>query len=180
MWRCISRLDFGKTYCHNSSTIDESVLHESIMTAIMEQAQENMSVLQTLKMHLGMAMETDQTEDDTLTIQIRIAEIDAEFKQMLKAVSSDGDFDENKMTELMLEKQALQQKLDEANDMSQRQENMQSRLDEIFTILDGLKNHPMEYDDTLIRQTLECVMVENAERVKIIFKGGYEVVQELR
>ena len=64
--------------------------------------------------------------------------------------------------------------------MSQRQENMQSRLDEIFTILDGLKNHPMEYDDTLIRQTLECVVVENAERVKIIFKGGYEVVQELR
>jgi len=180
VWRCISRLDFGKTYCHNSPTIDESVLQESIMTAIMEQAQENMSVLQTLKMHLGMAMETDQTEDDTLAMQIRIAEIDAEFKQMLKTVSSDGDFDENKMTELMLEKQALQQKLDEANNMSQRQENMQSRLDEIFTILDGLKNHPMEYDDTLIRQTLECVVVENAERVKIIFKGGYEVVQELR
>ena len=38
----------------------------------------------------------------------------------------------------------------------------------------------MEYDDTLIRQTLECVVVENAERVKIIFKGDYEVVQELR
>lgn len=180
VWRCISRLDFGKTYCHNSPTIDESVLHESIMTAIMEQAQENMSVLQTLKMHLGMAMETEQTEDDTLAMQIRIAEIDAEFKQMLKAVSSDGDFDENKMTELMLEKQALQEKLDEANNMSQKQVNMQSRLDEIFTILDGLKNHPIEYDDTLIRQTLECVVVENAERVKIIFKGGYEVVQELR
>ena len=76
--------------------------------------------------------------------------------------------------------QALQQKLDEANNMSQEQENMQSRLDEIFTILDGLKNHPMEYDDTLIRQTLECVVVENAERIKVIFKGGYEVVQELR
>ena len=113
----------------------------------MEQAQENMSVLQTLKMHLGMAMETDQTEDDTLTMQIRIAEIDAEFKQMLKAVSSDGDFDENKMFELMLKKQALQQKLDEANNMSQRQDNMQSRLDEIFTILDVLMNHPMEYND---------------------------------
>ena len=80
----------------------------------------------------------------------------------------------------MLEKQALQQKLDEANNMSQKQENMQSRLDEMFTILDGLKNHPMEYDDTLIRQTLECVVVENAERIKVIFKGGYEVVQELR
>ena len=153
MWRCISRLDFGKTYCHNSPTIEESVLHESIMTAIMEQAQENMSVLQTLKMHLEMAMEAHRTEDDTLAVQIRIAEIDAEFKQMIKAVSSDSDIDESKMTELILEKQALQQKLDEANNMSQRQENMKSRLDEIFTILDGLKNHPMEYNLSFFKES---------------------------
>jgi hypothetical protein len=86
------------------------------MTAVMEQAHVNTNVLQTLKMHLGMAMDTDQSEDDTLAIQIRIAEIDAEFKQILKSVSSDsdGEFDENKMTELMLEKQTLQKKLDEA------------------------------------------------------------------
>ena len=181
VWRCISRLDFGKTYCHNSPTIEESILQDAIMTAVMEQAQENIGILQTLKMHLGMAMETEKTEDDTLAIQIRIAEIDAEFKQMLKAVSSDneGDFDENKMTELMLEKQTLQQKLDDAENMSQQRENTQSRLDEIFTILEGLKNHPMEYDDTLIRQTLECVVVENAERIKVVFKGGHEVVKEL-
>lgn len=128
-----------------------------------------------------MAMETEKTEDNTLAIQIRIAEIDAEFKQILKAVSSDNedDFDENKMTELMLEKQTLQQKLDDAENMSQQRENTQSRLDEIFTILDGLKNHPMEYNDTLIRQTLECVVVENAERIKVVFKGGHEMVQEL-
>lgn len=181
VWRCISRLDFGKKYCHNSPTIEEGVLQEAIMTAVMEQTQENIGVLQTLKMHLGMAMETEKTEDNTLAIQIRIAEIDAEFKQILKAVSSDNedDFDENKMTELMLEKQTLQQKLDDAENMSQQRENTQSRLDEIFTILDGLKNHPMEYNDTLIRQTLECVVVENAERIKVVFKGGHEMVQEL-
>ena len=182
VWRCISRLDFGKTYCHNSPTIEESILHEAIMTAVMEQAHVNTNVLQTLKMHLGMAMDTDQSEDDTLAIQIRIAEIDAEFKQILKSVSSDsdGEFDENKMTELMLEKQTLQKKLDEANNASQKRENMQSRLDEICTILDGLKNHPMEYDDTLIRQTLECVVIEDAEHIKVIFKGGHEAVVELR
>ena len=182
VWRCISRLDFGKTYCHNSPTIEESILHETIMTAVMEQAHVNTNVLQTLKMHLGMAMGTDQNEDDTLAIQIRIAEIDAEFKQILKSVSSDsdGDFDENKMTELMLEKQTLQQKLDKANNASQKRENMQSRLDEICTILDGLKNHPMEYDDTLIRQTLECVVIEDAEHIKVIFKGGHKAIVELR
>lgn len=30
-------------------------------------------------------------------------------------------------------------------------------LDEIFTILDGLKNRPINYDDQLIRQIIERV-----------------------
>ena len=100
-------------------------------------------------------------------------------QDVIEFVVNEDDFDENKMTELMLEKQTLQQKLDDAENMSQQRENTQSRLDEIFTILDGLKNHPMEYNDTLIRQTLECVVVENAERIKVVFKGGHEMVQEL-
>ena len=77
-------------------------------------------------------------------------------------------------------KQTLQKKLDEANNASQKRENMQSRLDGRCTILDGLKNHPMEYDDTLIRQTLECVVIEDAEHIKVIFKGGHKAIVELR
>jgi len=68
----------------------------------------------------------------------------------------------------------LEQQLAHYEDAKQKWENTKSRLEEIFTILDGLKNHQIEYDDTLIRQTLECV-VENAECIKVIFKCGYEV-----
>lgn len=58
-----------------------------------------------------------------------------------------------------------------------KKENTQSRLDEIFTILEGLENHPMEYDDRLVRQVLECVVVESKEKIKVIFAGGLEVEQ---
>lgn len=34
VWRCCSRLEFGKAYCHRSSTIDEAALHRSIVSAI--------------------------------------------------------------------------------------------------------------------------------------------------
>lgn len=181
VWRCISRLDYGKKYCHTSPTIEESVLHSAIMTAIMGQAQQNTEVLKMLKLHIGMGIEADDTEDKSLDMQIRIAEIDAEFKQMLKGISADNaeTFDEARMTELMHEKQGLQQQLSQIADRQQKRENAKSRLDEIFTILDGLKNHPMEYDDTLVRQMLECVVVESKERIKVIFVGGLEVEQEL-
>lgn len=38
----------------------------------------------------------------------------------------------------------------------------------------------MKYDDTIIRQMLECIVVENKERIKVVFVSGLEVEQELQ
>ena len=100
---------------------------------------------------------------------------------MLRAIATDTveDFDEQKATALMVEKNALEQQLAQYDNAQQEKENAESRLDEIFTILDGLENHPMEYDDRLVRQVLECVVVESKEKIKLIFAGGREVEQTI-
>lgn len=181
VWRCASRLDFGKKYCHDSPTIEESVLHEAIMRAILRTAQMNTDALNTLKLHIGMALTAEQSEDESIAIQIRIAEIDAEFNAMLKNISSDSvdSFDESRAKALMNEKSDLQQKLLQISDTKQKRENAQSRLDDIYTILDGLKNHPMEYDDRIVRQIIECIVVESKEQIRIIFAGGTETTEPL-
>ena len=79
----------------------------------------------------------------------------------------------------MNEKSALEQQLAQYGNVQQERENAQSRLEEIFTILEGLENHPMEYDDRLVRQVLECVVVESKEKIKVIFAGGLEVEQTI-
>lgn len=106
-----------------------------------------------------------------------IAEIEAEFQKILKAVSVDNadDIDEEHIGELMSEKQRLTAQLEQYATMRQKRESAKSRLDEICTILDGLQNHPMEYDDKLVRQLLECVVVESKEQIKVVFIGGVEV-----
>ncbi|MCI8332679.1 MAG: recombinase family protein [Clostridiales bacterium] len=106
VWRCINRLDYGKKYCHHSPSVEENMLHEAIMRAIMKTAKQNAEVLKTLKLHIGMGLEAEETEDKSLDIQIRISEIDAEFKKMLNAVSEGNieSFDEKRTRELMSEK----------------------------------------------------------------------------
>ena len=181
VWRCINRLDYGKKYCHESPTVEESVLQEAIMNAIMRTANENAELLKTLKLHIGMGLDMGESEDESLDLQIKIAEIDAEFKAMLNAISSDTveAFDEQRAKELMDEKSQLQQQLASIAERKQKRENTKSRLDEIFTILDGLRNRPMEYDDRLVRQILECVVVESKERIKVVFIGGLEITETL-
>lgn len=181
VWRCINRLDYGKKYCHHSPSIEENLLQDAVMRAIMQTAKQNIEVLKTLKIHIGMGLTDEVTEDKTLDIQIRIAEINAEFQKMLKAVSADNadGIDEERITELMNEKQRLTVQLEQYAAMRQKRESAKSRLDEIYTILDGLQNHPMEYDDKLVRQIIECVVVESKEKIKVVFIGGTEIEMTL-
>ena len=181
VWRCINRLDYGKKYCHHSPSIEESVLQDAIMRAIMRTANQNADVLKNLKIHISMGLEGIPVEDKRIDIQIRIAEIDAEFKQMVSDVSesNSAEFDEEKAAALMNEKRRLTQQLEQYAHAEQKRENAKSRLSQIYTILDGMQNHPMEYDDRLVRQILECVVVESKEEIKVVFIGGMEVKERL-
>lgn len=177
VWRCINRLDYGKRYCHNSPSVEESLLQDAIMRAIMQTAKQNAELLKTLKVHIGMGLTGEVAEDKTLDIQIRMAEIDSEFQKMLRKVSADNadDIDEEHMAELMSEKQRLTVQLEQYAAMQQKREGAKLRTDEIFTIIDGLQNHPMNYDDKLVRQIIECVVVESKEKIKVVLIGGTEV-----
>ncbi len=181
VWRCINRLDYGKKYRHHSPTVEESIIQSAIMNAVQKTAKQNAEVLKTLKLHIGMSLNDEETEDKSLDIQIRIAEIDTEFKAMVQSVSAQtaDSFDDSKATELMNEKNKLLGQLGQISASKQRRENAKSRLDEIFEILDGLKNHPMEFDNQLLRQILECVIIESKEQIKVVFIGGLEVTEPL-
>ena len=122
---------------------------------------------------------TDNEEE--MSLQIRISELDAEIKAMISSVSADtiDDFDEEKAQSLMSEKNELQNKLEELYGNKARKEAVQSRLQDVYAIMDGLKNHQIVYNDELVRQIIEVVIVESKEKIKIIFKGGLKVEENL-
>ena len=182
VWRCINRLDYGKKYCHHSPTMEEAPLQNAIMDAVLRTAQIDLNVLQTLKQHIQLGLGAGAEEDKSVEIQIRIAQIDQEFKSLLNSVTAEnqqGLLTDPRITDLMTEKRQLEKELAEYAAAEQHRQNTASRLDNIFTILDGMKNHPLTYDDAVIRQILQCVIVESKEKIKVVFIGGMEVKTEV-
>lgn len=181
VWRCISRLDYGKKYCHHSPSLEEGAVQRAIMEAISTAARQNADVLQTLKLHVGMGLCGEASEDRTMDVQIRIAQIDAEFSAMLDAVSAEngGGIDEAHVTALMEEKQRLIEQLAQQADARQAQEGLRSRLDEVYAALDALQNHPLAYDDYLVRQTLSRVIAVSKHLIRVVFPDGLEIEQEV-
>ncbi len=182
VWRCINRLDYGKKYCHHSPTMEEVPLQNAIMDAVLRTAQIDPNVLQTLKQHIQLGLGAGAGEDKSVEIQIRIAQIDQKFKNLLNSVTAENQQElltDPRITDLMTEKRQLEKELAEHAAAEQHRQNTASRLDNIFTILDGMKNHPLTYDDAVIRQILQCVIVESKEKIKVVFIGGMEVEAEV-
>ena len=182
VWRCINRLDYGKKYCHHSPTIEESPLQKAIMNAILKTAKSNPDILQTLKMHIQIGLGAEAGEDESVDIQIRIAQIDKEFNDILNTVTAENPeslLTDPRIEAMMSEKRILENRLTEYISAEQHRKSTKSRLEQIFTILDGMKNHPLTFDNEIIRKILQCVIVESKDKIKVVFIGGLEVEAEV-
>lgn len=179
VWRCVKRLDYGKKYCHNSPTLEESRIQAAIVNAIQKFAQQDTQLFKNLKSHIERGINDVLREDDSLDIQLRLAAVEKEINELFNTISVDTieSFDEGKAEELLSEKNKLQAESDRLAELNQKDKNKQSRIAEITELLDGIKNRTMEYDDRLVRQIIEAVIVESKEKIKVIFLGGYEMEQ---
>ena len=181
VWRCISRLDYGKKRCHDSPTMGEEELHRAIMRAIQTVAMQNSKLLQTLKNHIAMTVKCNDSEDKALEIKVRLAEINEEFQKAMSMVSVDDDSNvivEQKLTELIMEKELLNKELTKCS--SDHKATSQSKINEIARLTDILENQPLQFNDELVRQMLQCIVVESKERIKVIFNDGTEIDQPIQ
>lgn len=179
VWRCVKRLDYGKKYCHNSPTLDETRIQAAIVNAIQKFAQQDTQLFKNLKSHIERGINDAVREDDILDIQLRLAAVEKEINELFNTISVDTieSFDEKKAEELLSEKNKLQAELDRRATLNQKDKNKQSRIAEIMELLDGIKNRTLVYDDRLVRQIIEAIIVESKEKIKVIFIGGYEIEQ---
>ena len=182
VWRCVKRLDYGKKYCHNSPTLEENRLQTAIVNAIQKFAQQDPQLLKTLKSHIEKGINDAVREDNSLDIQLRLDAVEKEINELFNTISVDTieSFDEKKAEELLAEKNKLQAELDRLAELHQKDKNKQSRISEIMDLIDGLKNRTLVYDDSLIRQIIEAIIVESKEKIKVIFIGGYEINDEFK
>ena len=85
---------------------------------------------------------------------------------------------EQRLTELIMEKETLNKELAKYSDEDSA--NSHSKVNEIVRLTDILENQPLQFNDELIRQMLQCVVVERKDRIKVIFTDGTEINQPIQ
>ena len=87
---------------------------------------------------------------------------------------------ECKVQQLINEKNELQEKLRLIHKEKGSQKTTQNRLDSIYTVIDGLKNCPMAYNDEVVKKLIECVVIESKDQIKVVFRDGTQMEQTLQ
>ena len=180
VWRCSSRLDYGKKYCKDSPTLDEEPLQQAVLAAI----NASMSDHGILTAQLTDAMEQELApipgESMSLgDIDRAIAELGKQFDHLLLEASGAGDAEEyaERFRAISTAMEELKRRKANIQNIRQEQEQVTRRVQAAVSVLDGLSAELTQWDDNVVYQMLEKVTVLSREMIRVTLRNGVEIEQ---
>ena len=177
VWRCVSRLDYGTKYCHQSPTMDEEPLQQAIMAAINSVMDSKGTICSQITE--AAVEETGLLPDSTMTlgeINRRLEELEAEFNVLLQQPDSAAKNAE-KFGSIANEMASLKEQREKIAAQLRKDQAVQSHVHTMEAALDGMSHHMQRWDEEMIRQLVHTVKVISIDRIKVYLYDGMEIDQ---
>lgn len=179
VWRCVSRLDYGTKYCHQSPTMNEEPLQRAIMAAvnsIMDSREKINGLITDAALE-----ETCKLPNSAMTlgdINRRLEELEAEFNALF---NQSGGVDKNavKFREIANEMAALKEQRERISAQLRNNQAAQKHVHTIAAVLDQEDHHLTEWDEEMIRQLVHTVKVISADHIRVYLNDGTEIEQKV-
>ena len=183
VWRCISRLDYGTKHCKDSITVEEEALHGAVVRALNRfHAEDESTYLTLMKATIGEAIGINGGSEE---IDLLTRRIDTLNKRMLDLVNEtvaagkDVESSEDEFKGISDQIEQLNRRIAAIQENVHKDGSRQARLEEIQSIIAKRSANETQYDDSIVRQMIECIKVHNDGKLTIIFGGGYEIEETL-
>ena len=183
VWRCISRLDYGTKHCKDSITVEEEALHGAVVRALNRfHTEDESTYLALMKATIGEAIGINGGSEE---IDLLTRRIDTLNKRMLDLVNEtvaagkDVESSEDEFKGISDQIEQLNRRIAAIQESIHKDGSRQARLEEIQNIIAERNANETQYDDSIVRQMIECIKVHRNGRLTIIFGGGYEIEEAL-
>ena len=182
VWRCVSRVDYGNKYCHDSPTLDEEPLHRAILAAINSAVKDKNNIIYNLKNAMEKELAPAAGQQLSLSeIDNQLEQLNSEFSKVLAEASESGDQAaySDRFREIMQKQTALKAQRDEMQRMLAESGKATAHIEQCRQAAETTPSAITEWDETLIRQVVESVTVETCNEVIVALKSGASTHQEL-
>lgn len=172
VWRCVNRVTYGTKFCHNSPSVQEEALHQTLLRAIQNLA-DNYTEEVAMQIN-GILHDLQGGTTELEKLQQKLADSQQEFDRLLDlSLECDASFLDEKLKHASEEIDTMQKQIDQLTASQQKAANPNLQLtDSDFRIT--------EYSDILVARIIERIDVVSANEIKIEFIGGYTVTAPLQ
>lgn len=182
VWRCVSRVDYGSKYCHDSPTLDEEPLHRAILAAINSAVKNKDNIVYNLKAAMEKELAPVAGQQLSLSeIDNQLERLNTEFSKVLAEASESGDQAaySDRFRDIMQKQTALKAQRDEIQRMLAESGKAAAHIEQCRQAAETTPATITEWDEALIRQVVESVTVETCNEVIVALKSGASIHQEL-
>ena len=183
VWRCVSRLSYGKKYCLHSPTLDEEPLQQAILGAI-NSSMDNRTVLES-RITAVMEQELLPVAGETMSladVERALENLGWQFDSLLKEAASPERQEEytERFRAVSTSMAELKKRREHLKAIYQENEKASQRLQAISAALEGASADITEWDESTVYQLLEKVTVLSKDRIRVTFRGGLEIEQNIK
>ena len=182
VWRCTSRLNYGTKYCHDSPTIKEEPLQNTILAAINSAMSNKPALLDLIKNAVSVELLPVQGQTMSLAdIERRLTQLDERFQTLLAEAIDAEDMEacNARFAEILAEQTALKKQKEEILQSSADADRVCTRMKQAEEAIENTAQIITEWNENAVRQIVERVTVLSADEVLVRIKGGAEIKQRM-
>ena len=182
VWRCVSRIDYGSKYCHDSPTLHEGPLQDAILAAINSAMSRKAVLVDQIADAMRIELAPIPGESMSLSdIDGCLGELDREFRELFAASKEDGGYLKYADTFKRIAEDMAALKEKKAAILAQQEGDSVAnrRIQDAMNVMDAGTAEVTEWDEDMIRQLVDTVTVLSADRIRVCLRGGMEIEQTI-
>ena len=182
VWRCVNRLDHGKTLCKHSPTLDEKPLQEAVLAAV--------NILMSRKDELSngvlseMIQELAPVPGEVLSladIERAIGDLAHRFDQLMDKTDGEESIQRNldQFREISEQLAALKERRAHVLGVQAENELMAKRLQRAAAVMEMAPAEVTEWNESIVHQLVEEVKVLSKDELRVTFRNGITITQTI-
>ena len=182
VWRCVNRLDHGKTLCKHSPTLDEKPLQEAILAAV--------NILMSRKDELSNGVVSEMIQElapvpgevlSLADIERAIADLARRFDQLMDETDGEESIQRNldQFREISEQLAALKERRAHVLGVQAENELMAKRLQRAAAVMEAAPAEITEWNESIVHQLVEEVKVLSKDEIQVTFRNGITITQTI-
>lgn len=182
VWRCLSRIEHGTTFCKHSLSVEEGALHRAICRGLNKAIEDSDKIMNMIQANLSYGVTGDEEALNIYAMENQIKTLDDELDETIK-LSQESGGNSNRFVEMIREISkrivALREQVEFAKQKLDSNDANKVELERIRKILLDQRIAFYEYDDVTVRLLVEYIKVMSDGKIVIVLKGGEEIEERL-